>query len=397
LTLTSKPLSERSFRILGGVVALICLLDFVALAGWNNAHRDNSSWRARNPYTTQFTGMPELEKFVEHARGLRFKQPVAVELVDQQELNAARHKEAELSGLAGRLVPTRRSDDGAVLNVMGLLPKAIDVEQAVGDAEDAGVVGVYFPRQKRLLVSGHDQTPFVREVLVHELTHALDDQYFDLGRADIGLHNDEALQSWTALAEGDATSVEKQYLESLPAAERQQAEQERNGIASAGGTPSAIDDLLSYPYIGGLHFVDELRRTGGNKALNAAFRNPPTTSEQILRPDHFLSHDVPALVTKPTPQGPAVGRGVFGVLNLGLLLSTSLDGPALRSALDGWDGDHFVAWTEPAGGTCLAVNVANDSPAAAAKLADAFHQWLDHNPAGTVAVNGDTVTMQRCA
>jgi hypothetical protein len=88
---------------------------------------------------------------------------------------------------------------------------------------------------------------------------------------------------------------------------------------------------------------------------------------------------------------------VFGVLNLGLLLGGAVDGPTLRGALDGWNGDRFVAWTEGDGRTCLAVNVANDSPAAAGKLADAMHTWLAHNPTGTVDVEGEVVKMERCA
>jgi hypothetical protein len=389
-------MNERLIRILGGVCALIFILDFVALAGWNDSHRTQPSWRAQHPLPTQLTGMGALENFVEHARGLKFREPVDVELVNQSDLNSARHREEQLSGIEGGLVPTTKPNDGAVLGVMGLIPHGVDVDQSVTQAEDAGVVGVYFPRQKRLLVIGRDQTPFVREVLVHELTHALDDQYFDLGRGDIGLHDDEAAESWTALAEGDAVSIEKQYLASLTDPERQQAEQERNGYAGGAGAPSTIDELLAYPYVSGLAFVDTLREDGGNKAVNAAFRNPPTTSEQILRPDHFLNHDEPAVVTKPTPLGPAVGRGVFGVLHLGMLLSSSVDGATIHDALDGWHGDRFVVWTE-ANRTCLALNVANDSPTAATKLSSALQTWLAHNPSGNVNVDGDVVKFERCA
>ena len=394
-----NTMSTRLLRVLGGVVALILVLDCVALAGWGGAHDERGTWDAHRALPAGLTGLPTLEHFVEHARGLRFKQPVAVELVDRQELNNARHREDDLvSGGAHALEPTTRPDGGAVLGVMGLVPAGADVDAAVDTAEDQGVVGVYFPRQKRLLVIGQEQTPFVREVLVHELTHALDDQYFDLGRQDVALHDDEALESWRALGEGDATSVEKQYLEAMTPADRQSALQERAGFAAGGaGTPSALDDLLSYPYVAGVAFVDKLRADHGNRAVNAAFRNPPKTSGQILRPDHFLSHDAPAIVAKPTPRGAPVGRGVFGVLHLGMLLSTTLDGAHIRDALDGWDGDRFVAWTEANGRTCLDINVANDSPTAAGKLSAALQGWLDHNPSGSVAVNGDVVKFERCA
>ncbi|HVT77153.1 MAG TPA: hypothetical protein VHD87_08990 [Acidimicrobiales bacterium] len=391
-------LNQRFVRILGISVAVILMLDVVALAGWSEVHAHRPSWASQHALVAGPKGLPVLERFVEHARGLRFKEPVNVELVDRQQLNDARHTEEDLanSNSTSALHATSRPDVGSVLGVMGLVPKGANVSGAVDNAEDNGVAGVYFPRQKRLLVIGQEQTPFVREVLVHELTHALDDQYFDIGRRDIGLHDDEELDSWRALNEGDATSVEKKYLDAMSPADRQSALAAQSALAG-GGPPTVIDDLLSYPYVAGLRFVEKLRDSGGNKAVNAAFRHPPTTSEQILRPDHFLTLDTPTIVTKPTPRGTPVGRGVFGVLQLGELLSTVADGPAIRDALDGWNGDRFVAWTEPSGATCLDINVANDSPTAAGKLAAAFQTWLAHNPTGSVNVAGDVVKLERCA
>ena len=56
----------------------------------------------------------------------------------------------------------------------------------------------------------------VRVTLVHELTHALQDQHFDLTKLDRGVETSGEDFALTALVEGDATSVEDDYLFSLP-------------------------------------------------------------------------------------------------------------------------------------------------------------------------------------
>ena len=60
----------------------------------------------------------------------------------------------------------------------------------------------------------------VRITLVHELTHALQDQRFDLTKLDDTVETEGEDFALTALVEGDATSVEDDYLFSLPQAEQ---------------------------------------------------------------------------------------------------------------------------------------------------------------------------------
>jgi len=71
----------------------------------------------------------------------------------------------------------------------------------------AGVVGFYDPETKQLVVRGTDTTPFTRRVLAHELTHALDDQHFDLNRQQLDKADDETGFGFSALVEGNARRV----------------------------------------------------------------------------------------------------------------------------------------------------------------------------------------------
>lgn len=68
------------------------------------------------------------------------------------------------------------------------------------------------------MAKGERPTPFVRQILDHELTHALQDQHFNLDRELNDLY--ESYLAFEALIEGDASRIENLYLESLAPGER---------------------------------------------------------------------------------------------------------------------------------------------------------------------------------
>ena len=66
---------------------------------------------------------------------------------------------------------------------------------------------------------GSDLTPDVRETLAHELTHALQDQHFDLRRFENG--PDGAEEAYRALYEADAVRVQFAFDKTLPSDQQQ--------------------------------------------------------------------------------------------------------------------------------------------------------------------------------
>src|SRR4051812_16466537 len=172
--------------------------------------------------------IPTAEAFVEQHRGLKFKQPVKVTLLD----DAAFKK---------RLLADEKTDQAQVekatkvLRALGLIQGNVDVGKAMEALLGDAVVGFYDPKTKELFVRGAQPTPYVRQVLVHELTHALQDQHFAIDRPDLDKADDERGDAFQALVEGDAVRIDTEYRESLSAEERQQAEREENGQASGLG------------------------------------------------------------------------------------------------------------------------------------------------------------------
>ena len=332
----------------------------------------------------------ELQAFVESARGLRFLRPVDVSVL----------ADAAFRRKLGEGEPVDEADvevQVGVLRALGLLRGDDDLGEASALDADS-VAGFYDTETKELVVRGARLTPFVRQVLVHELTHALDDQHFGLDR---DLVDEEAALAFEALVEGDALLVEARYLASLPPAEREQAEAEENVTFGAGGrfdgVPDFVLELAEFPYRDGPEFVDAVLDAGGRARLDAAFRTPPTTSAEVLHPTRYLT----GRGRRPAPPVVAGGRildeGPLGELVLRLVLLTAVPEREAARAAAGWAGDRYVAWTADRR-TCVRASVVLDTPAEAAELSASLRRWAAEHPGGAVEAAGPAaVVLSRCA
>ena len=329
----------------------------------------------------------ELQAFVETTRGLRFLEPVDVAVIGDDAFRRS------LSG--GR--PTEQPDTevaSGVLRALGLLDAGEDAG-AGGELDADTVAGFYDTETKELVVRGTKLTPFVRQVLVHELTHALADQHFNL---DPFLADDEAALAFEALVEGDAVVVETRYLESLPEAERQAAaaEEEATFGGGAGRVPAIVAELGAFPYRDGPRLVAALLAAGGPGRLDAAFRAPPVSSAEVLHPERFLDGPGSVAVPPVVADGRVVDGGVLGEVILRLVLAGSLPRDRAARAAAGWAGDRYVAWTAGAR-TCLRATVVMDNAAEAAELAAGLRQWAADHAGATVDTRPPAVTLTRCA
>jgi hypothetical protein len=332
--------------------------------------------------------LPGLLRFVQAARGLRFTKPVKVTLLPDQAFRdrlRRQQQEDEDEKSRAELRTTER-----VLQAFGLLDADVDLQKAVESFSGDAVAGFYDPKTDDLVVRGEALTVSVRTTLVHELTHALQDQHFDIEREDLDDRDDEASTGLTGLVEGDAVRIERLYLDSLPAKEQKQGEREE--AEAAGGidpdVPLVVVQLIGFPYIVGPSFTTAVVDGGGQARLDQAYAEPPTTSEQLLHPQAFLSGQ--PVKTPPTPKadGEEVDQGVLG--ELGLLLVLNLSGSDGRRAAAGWGGDRYIAWAD-GDRTCVRVNVEMDTPQDDAELRQALDDLADARKGVTVSGRGPFV------
>ena len=366
-------------------VALVLVADGALVAV--RAGRSSMSPRAPTAFDAV---VAELRGFVERERGLAFVRPVPVELQSDDDFVATlRRLERRQRGDA---------DTARLINVvraLGLIDGPFDASVLDAGAEE-GVLGVYDPGRRRLYVRGDAPTPAVRRVLVHELTHALDDQHFGLERPDLERREDEAALGFAALVEGDAVRVEERYFESLSPEDRRAAAVEADAIGSFDpDLPRVFEVLSAFPYDAGAALVAALAGAGGPDRVNAAFANPPTTSEQVLHPERFLGEEPGKEVAAPVADGREVDRGQLGELGFRLLLQEGLDRGAAARGADGWGSDRFVAWANGEQ-TCVRDQVVMDTPADRDELVEGLRAWAARNP-GAAVEGADPVRLTRCA
>jgi hypothetical protein len=291
---------------------------------------------------TDLTG-PELQKEVAAAGGIPFKADVSLDFMTRTDL--ARYLR-ELFDL--EYPPAKATADQRLLTAFGLLEPGVDLRSLRARVMEENIAGFYDerPSRRRLYAVSADRrlSPTNQLILAHELRHALQDQYVDLQAAmsdDVSDFDDRRL-AWVSLLEGDATLVMERFLaRRLPGAE------EATKLMSASlptpdvpGAPPVVRDQLVRPYLVGLDFATALVAQGGWESVQAAWKRPPESTEQVLHVEKFLAREAPRSL--PRAEGPAGGRlitdGVLGEL----LIQTLMAGATAPA--EGWGGDRYTVW-----------------------------------------------------
>ncbi len=332
----------------------------------------------------------DLQPFVEREAGHAFTAPVATLVLSDAEFSS---RLAQLNWLPKGAVAERMQ---GVYRSLGLIGPGVDLAAELAKFSRAQVTVLYDPVAGQLLVRSVDSTPYLRSMLVRELTRALDDQLFDIYRPTLDDPFDEARDGLKALAEGDAARLHGRYVAGLPAAERSQVEAERQRIAAQ--IPKDINRavLARYGYAvnGGLNLVNALLSAGGRGRLDAAFGAPPTTSEHVLHPDRYLAGDGRQPVADPAADGPVEVGGTLGEVGLFSMLLEAMDADTAGRAAAGWGGDRYISWRQGSL-TCTRATLVTDTDHDASELGAALERWVAARPGADVTGAGP-YTIHRC-
>jgi hypothetical protein len=329
----------------------------------------------------------EIAAFVEVERGLTFDEPVFVDFLTPDEYRAAVTADEPTATAEDKALEDEANDQFVgSLRALGLLEGEPDMDQASDDLSDSGTLAYYDPETERITVRGTVMTPGLRVTLAHELTHALQDQHFDLTR----MYEMASVQAedFRAVIEGDAQRVESVYVENELDAEETTAYEAESQTASDEGeaaTAESVPDIVmtsfASPYILGGAFIELLFQLEGNAGVDRALETPPASDVQLFDPFRFLSPTDPLEVDAPEPVngGEVLDEGEFGATNLYLLLASRIDAGEALAAVDGWGGDVMVL-SESDGEICMQVAVEGTTAETTLQLGAALTRWSEAMP-----------------
>ncbi|HET9984999.1 MAG TPA: hypothetical protein VFQ38_15475 [Longimicrobiales bacterium] len=361
--------------------------------------------------------LPQAEKL----SGLKARRPIHVAVRTRKQLHA------ELVALAAADSSPDRNASAVVLQRLGLMKDTANLLDWSIDLTTEELAGYYDPKRDTLYVLSDVPHEGIRAVVLHEIVHALQDQYVPLDSLHAtGRGNGDRALAVRAAIEGQATLAMFLY------------QVRELGIARPGSDPlpdlsaiprdllipPAIEPLMAaaprivrdeaaFPYMSGAGFVQLLQRK--HPGAFPFGDNLPVSTEQVLDPERALLdrrddpteiHLGPRAATKETGVGgasrggeggaatradAATGRDATGgtaaagpwkvrvedtfgqfALTIFLLERYSLQSASLAR---GWDGDRYQLLADGSHNV-LVWYILWDSPAAARRFADAYRQIL---------------------
>ena len=216
---------------------------------------------------------------VEYLREQRFKEPVPVELMTREEY---RERVADDDEPTDEQRAFDRWNDQvwqALWIVDGETSANAEIDRTFGTA----VVGFYSSANEQItLVVDDDEQPAIRDTtLIHELGHAMQDQYHDLGDSRYrGATQDEDL-AIDGIVEGEVVYVETQYEERCQTGEWECASPPASG-GGGGDTNFGIFLTIFQPYSDGPGYAHDIVEADGWDGVADRMDDPPVSTTQVI-------------------------------------------------------------------------------------------------------------------
>ncbi|MBL8683308.1 MAG: hypothetical protein JNK05_29340 [Myxococcales bacterium] len=267
-------------------------------------------------------------------------------------------REQIIARLRARVAEEYRGDElqreGLLYRTVGLWNDPRDYAETSFALLEEQVAGFYDPTRKQLYVAGW-LSPFSQgPTLAHEITHALQDQSFDIARFTRHEQGagDRQLAAMTVV-EGDATLATVAFSSGqralLADTRRVQASLDSGvgGGEQIASAPLVLRETLVFPYREGLRLCASAYQSGGWRAVDALLREPPQSTEQLLHSEKLAAREAPEVVSVALPPSlatthEAAYHETFGELGVRLWLQTYLPPETSADAAAGWGGDSAL-------------------------------------------------------
>jgi len=261
-----------------------------------------------------------------------------------------------------------------VLKKFGLLPRKFDLHNFLIKLLSEQVAGYYDEKSKTMNLLDWIDPDMQRPVMAHELTHALQDQSFDLGKMtkhdeeiekrgledlDAMIQNDEESTCRSAVLEGQAMIVLLDYILAPNGRNAETSPQVVDMMASSmaksegspvfDSAPLLLQEELTFPYKQGMIFIKELLVAGGKKlAYTGVLSRMPQTTREVLEPKEYLAgHREPPLLLPDfgflKKDFEPFDAGAVGELDVNILLKMYTEETVANRLSREWRGGSYYA------------------------------------------------------
>jgi hypothetical protein len=253
----------------------------------------------------------------------------------------------------------QRYADAKAAEAFGLLPKNFDLDSFMVELLTEQIAGLYDPKAHEFYIANWIPLEDQRMVMAHELTHALEDQHFQIEAwLKAARPNDDAELAREAFLEGSAMAAMVDYLlqgtgkslNTMPEFDPSILTGDLASSPSLQKAPPFIKDTLVFPYFAGMTFTAAALKPAGWSSIGKVFLNPPASTQQIMHPNLYKSGHIPEPVTLPAIDG-YLGKawkkldenlmGEFGWLEV---LKQFLDETRAKPLAATWEGDRYQVY-----------------------------------------------------
>ena len=319
--------------------------------------------------------------------GLKLHHPVPCDLITKDKVNEFLKKRVKEA-----TTPDEIRAEELTLKKFGFVPADFNLEKTTIDLLTEQAAAFYDYDKKKLFVTETTSPETQLPVLAHELSHAIADQNFNLGKfIRQGRKSDDGATARLAIMEGQATWLMSEYLarklgQSLK--DSPSLVQMMSAMADSSGqypvfdkSPLYLRETLIFPYTKGMLFQQAVVEHDGNDAFAEVFRRPPVSTQQILHPDRYFHPTTPAQPDLPDLKLPhgykSLVGGSLGELDHELLLQQFVSKAAADDIGPHWSGAAFDLQENKKEGRVVLLYAAQwDSPEVARRYFDAYRQVL---------------------
>jgi hypothetical protein len=288
--------------------------------------------------------------------GLKLVTPLKKSLRSREEIRAYVIKQMDEEKNPAERYAGERSAEA-----FGLLPKGFDLDAFMVNVLTEQVEGLYDPKTREFYIADWSPLADQRMVMAHELTHALEDQHFQIEAwVKAARPNEDAELARDAVLEGSAMAAMVDYLmlgtgrslKDLPEFDPSMLIGDLGSTPTLQKAPPFLKDALIFPYLGGLTFSAAVMKNSGWSALPALFEKPPVSTQQILHPGLYRSGKTPVSVALPRLEKvfgdnwSKLDENIMGEFGWKEVLKQFLDDDRAKTLAAAWDGDRYLLYEQ---------------------------------------------------